>query len=446
MDPRQELEQLRKMKRLQELEAKAQGVQSPPNRPGQAALEGFGETATLGYLPQLQAAAEPAMNAVLNKITGQNVETDPYVQRRDENIARQHNLAEQNPKATLAGKVAGIGASMLAPMGAIAGTGSKAMQGIRTGATMGAAYNPGDEKGEVSPLQLGKRSVNAGIGGVLGGTLGAIGDKLSTAARRSRTVGELKDSAELAPQVKSEIDEALQGLNQNKIKPAADKLKELLKGKQLEVDPTYLRGVSPRLDKYAQLLEERAGNSGEDFATIAADKANILKRNLDRQAKYAASTPFEPGAAAKEKTAKAAADVIRNKISQVDPGVAPLNEEMGQAIRIRNSIARQAKSRPLRAINGKPGTDQGSMIDYIDKYAGSKLEQRAQDIDIAKSRLFPQGVAAELVHPLQATKALYKMGVRGAGATANLIEPVSNKATNPKAIDSLTKILMELKR
>lgn len=429
-EQQQELSELR---RLEELEKKFSQKQ-PESHPYQAALEGFGQTATWGHLPQFQAG--------VGKVLG----LGDYTQLRDENIARQEQQGETNPVASLVGKIAGVGAGMLLPMGAIAGTGSRAAQGLRTGAAMGAAYNPGDTKGEIHPFQPQQRLGNAAIGGVTGGLIGGIGDKISTAARRSRTIGDLKNSADLSPKIKSEVDAALQSLNEKKIAPAASKLEELLKGKSVEVDPTDFKGINPRFDKYSDLLAERAGNSGEDLASIEANKANVIKRNLDRQARYAQSTPFEPGSAAREKSAKSVADLLRNKIANVDPGVAPLNEEMGQAIRIRNTISRQAKNRPLRAINGKPGTDQGSMIDFIDKYGGSKLEQRAQDIDISKSRLFPHGVVEELVRPLEAPKALYKLGVRGAGAASNFVEPASNAATDPQSVNALSKILMEWKR
>lgn len=155
----------------------------PKTGAGAAALEHFGNAATLGYLPQLQAMAQPVMDRVLDKITGNHV-ADPkkslledemggYIQRRDANIARLALEKKEHPLASYAGMGAGIVGSALGTggMGALA-EGATAAQRLaaaaKTGAILGGAANPGDTEGDFDPLQVAARAKNSGIGAGLG--------------------------------------------------------------------------------------------------------------------------------------------------------------------------------------------------------------------------------------------------------------------------------------
>lgn len=160
---------------------KAFAPADPSTSAPMAALEGYGNTATLGYLPQLQAGSEMGMEK-LAKLFGAGPEAEDdklraqgfkvpehtYVQERDANIARQQQEESEHPIAATAGKAAGIAAtSMLPGVSAAKGAGFLARTGAAAanGALQGAAYNPGDEKGVVDPLQAKDRAINAGIGG-----------------------------------------------------------------------------------------------------------------------------------------------------------------------------------------------------------------------------------------------------------------------------------------
>lgn len=136
-----------------------QKTDAPPSSAGQTALESFGNTATMGYLPHAQAVVGSAMGL------------GDYTELRDENLRRQKVQAEQNPKAAAAGTVLGIGASALIPSAAFAKgatTAAKLLNGAKTGAAYGALANPGDTEGEISPVQLEERAKNAGVGVAFG--------------------------------------------------------------------------------------------------------------------------------------------------------------------------------------------------------------------------------------------------------------------------------------
>lgn len=153
---------------------------------GQAAIEGFGQFATAGYLPQLQALAGgliPDSNAQLDKdLQAQGFKIsqpeDTYLSRRDENIGRQEKLAQEQPVSYYGGGVAGLLTSAPAIGGAISklpllgakstGLLAKTAQAAGGGAVMGALQNPGDEQGKIDPIQAEQRMEGAKTGAKMG--------------------------------------------------------------------------------------------------------------------------------------------------------------------------------------------------------------------------------------------------------------------------------------
>lgn len=135
----------------------------------QAALEGFGQTASAGYLPQLQALAEPIQTKILNAVTGNNVPLPDYIEARDENIARQRQQSQDFPKTVLASKAVGIAPAAIA-LPATSSIGTTAA----LGAAQGALYNPGDKPGEMDLLQPKERLQNLLLGGATAGTLQGV--------------------------------------------------------------------------------------------------------------------------------------------------------------------------------------------------------------------------------------------------------------------------------
>lgn len=148
----------------------------PPEKPDlEAGLQGVGSASTLGYLPQLQAATEPLTFGLLNKLTGQDVKPDKYVEARDKYIQREDKLLERSPKSYGAGYLAGTVGSLAVP-GSVAGKLGLATKGLGklkqaalAGAATGGLMNPGDTEGEINPLQLKERLSNAAAGAAAGG-------------------------------------------------------------------------------------------------------------------------------------------------------------------------------------------------------------------------------------------------------------------------------------
>lgn len=197
----------------------------------QTAIEGFGKGASVGYLPQLQAATSQGVDAIgdakdkaLHAVglghlastdsqlreQGFDIPVETYVQARDANIRRQAQQAKDNPVTAKAAEIAGglttaVASSGVLPEAGAAKTllqkvGQGALQGAKTGFIYGAAANPGDKEGVVDPTQLNERALNAekgtAIGATIGGAIpviakgissgvGAASDKLKALAEKS---------------------------------------------------------------------------------------------------------------------------------------------------------------------------------------------------------------------------------------------------------------------
>lgn len=152
----------------------------------QSAIEHFGNAASFGYLPQLQAIANQIMpdpsageDAKLRAQGFTINQPEPnYIQDRDANIKRLNQEGQNHPYASAAGSVAGALAggaatSAVAPINAATKLGRVA-QAVRGGAIIGAVANPGDTEGQVGGLQLEDRLK----GGVTGGLIGGAGQGL----------------------------------------------------------------------------------------------------------------------------------------------------------------------------------------------------------------------------------------------------------------------------
>jgi len=432
-EQQQELQELDELEQLEKQFSNKPSA-APQARPAQAALEGFGQTASMGYLPQLQAGAENAVNNA-QRLTGlgaggadakleeqgfQLPERD-YVQMRDENIARQKQLAEKNPVASMAGKGAGIVASMAATPGAsllkgVSGVGGAVARGMAQGALQGAAYNPGDTKGVVDSTQFGDRAIGAGVGGLAGGAIGLMGGAVSSLSKGQKMIDRIKDSAGISKSVKGEIDGALSNVTKNVIIPRAGALKRLLQGKQIAINPDRLRGVSRGLNAYADRLAKRANIEGR--AVVDANKAQRLKQLLTDRADYNAGKTFDVSATAKQEGAEKAGGIVRRKLAELDPGVDKLNAEMGEAIRLRGAISKKAQSSPVSALEGDPGTDKGSVISSVDKMAGSDLVGLSTRIDRSKKLLMDP---TNFLKPLLIANEARKVGTRAAFKAGDLV-------------------------
>lgn len=153
--------------------------------PERAFLDAYANSALMGYLPQVEAGLSrmmPDPNAALDeqlRAEGFKVQQadESYLSERDKATQRLTRGAQQNPKASLGGTLAGAATGALLPVGAAAKgatLGQKVLTGAKTGAIYGGLMNPGDEEGKFDPIQIEKRADNIVQGAIVSGSIPAI--------------------------------------------------------------------------------------------------------------------------------------------------------------------------------------------------------------------------------------------------------------------------------
>lgn len=427
LTPQEELELLELEEQEHQAAASASPSQPKPSRPAEAGLEAFGQSATAGYLPQLQAGASQLVpnpsKSTDEKLRAQgfqiNQPEDGYVANRDQFINRGKQLEEENPEASLAGTAAGIGASMMVPGGAIGGIGKSALRG----AIQGAAYNPGDVEGKIDPLQLEDRAINAAQGGALGGVAGAASKGLQNLSRRQQMINQVKDSANLPEFVKKEIDAAKNTLRQKEIVPKEITLQELIKGKSGKVNPEIIRKGG--FENLASSMEK--GVAPGERSEMSLKNLIKARRAFDKGAKYSPQTVLDTASQAKVADKKIAADVLRNAIREASPEAAETISSMAPALKLEKALSKASNKDPLAFVKSKPGTMKNSLLDKIDQTTGSNLEGLGGEISTATSNLLDPSKIMSLRAPEEVKKLLYRAAIKG-GDVASQIPNVSDPA------------------
>lgn len=127
---------------------------------------GAAQGLTLGYLPQLMAAAKT-----------RSVSNSDYIAERDRQIADLAAMKAEDPASFTVGE---LGGSLALPIGVFGKAakgattlGRLAMQGGAAGILQGALQNPGDHPGQLSGAQFDDRANSAAMGALYGGAGGA---------------------------------------------------------------------------------------------------------------------------------------------------------------------------------------------------------------------------------------------------------------------------------
>ena len=159
-------------------EIKSNQADTEPQDGFMAALEGFGKGVTAGYLPQLQAKAQPLTDRLFKAIglgdaepapLSQLLENSPeYIKARDLNIKRQKEQSEQFPKTSKISEIiGGVTSAAAIPASRAAGL-ARLGQSVGSASIYSALSNPYDIEGVVDELQLDERLKNAVIGALTG--------------------------------------------------------------------------------------------------------------------------------------------------------------------------------------------------------------------------------------------------------------------------------------
>lgn len=255
----------------------------------QAALEGFGDSSTFGFLPEIQAAAEPGMTALFDQLTGQDVGSDlpDYDTRVAENEARQAMLSKEAPAASVAGQLGGALAGGGAVGAGVRGATKLAAPKLAAALAKGAqSNNILASAGSRLAQNLPEGAVISALGGTASGDVsGAIkqGAAIDTAISLAGPVARVgKKGAKLAmsrifgPSVKS-IDDFLERAPQINALRDKEEIGELA---QKAVDDLVSKNASEfqqardSLFGAVKLIESDAGQLADD-AVDALGKANV---------------------------------------------------------------------------------------------------------------------------------------------------------------------------
>ena len=204
----------------------------------------IGNALTLNYLPQIKAKTAQVLSG---DGVGNN---ENYLKRRDDEIAREQELAKAYPAAHATNTAIGMALPIVASMGglasveapaAIANLGAQgfkaaagriAVQGAKgaaTGAAFGFGGNPGDQKGVVDPVQLDDRLEAAKTGAKWGAALGAgptaIAEGLPAAISGGKWLGKKAVSIFLGPSGEA-IDKYIANPSAIKNAPSIESIKD----------------------------------------------------------------------------------------------------------------------------------------------------------------------------------------------------------------------------
>jgi hypothetical protein len=233
----------------------------------QSALQGFGNQATFGHLPQLNAAVEPVAAKIADLVTGGNsYETIPdYATRRDQWIAQQLAAKNASPKAYTAGQVGGgLSTGLAIPLGAAAEAGLplQMLSGAGSAIAQSALQNPGDQPGVVNPLQLSERAsnvVNNPTNIAVNALAPAVGPALNSAGGLLSALAERKAFKALGPYAR----QAMQAFNRDKVNSIG---RTALDEGVVTMPPTSYAGLENRANAAASTAGQNLGNTVEQMA------------------------------------------------------------------------------------------------------------------------------------------------------------------------------------
>jgi hypothetical protein len=375
----------------------------PQERTGEAFAQSFGNSATFGYLPQIQAGTEPFIQGALDAVIGDNTDQklaeqgfqfepsqEPnYLQRRDSYIQRQEQLAKENPYSSIAGDVAGAVTGGIVTGGALSGgakaasLGGRLVTGAKTGAAVSAISNPGDTEGEISALQLKDRATNALTGAALGAGAQAIGEIVAGAGKAIRKAPAKLENIStefgfrsLGPVAKDL--KAIRGRHDGKAI-----IKTLQDNKIIEAGDT-VESILPKVKK----LTDTAGQELDDVYTEISEAVSKASGNKSLTgAQFKAAQKLIPNG---EKIASEARNQIAGSLKNDSAG--KITESAQSALNFLKEKGRNLSIKDLREI--KTNLDRDIRYPSLDKNSSDQQKQLKAVRDIIKKEIDRIGESA----------------------------------------------------
>jgi len=231
----------------------------------ESALQGFGQGAGFGYVPELQAGTEWALDRVLPQFMGGGRRTS-YMDNLRQWREREKAIQAEDPLAYGAGAVGG---ALTIPMPGVAlAKGGTALARVGKaalgGAGMGLVMNPGETED-----QFKARLEQAALGGVVSGGMGAVGQGLTKAAGTFKK-GREALAMKLAGGRKAHMKEIPAGT------PQREKLVGFMEKEGMTKPGSSYEKV---LEKSTEIADATGKKLGDLYKGVTDDIAKVAKEN-----------------------------------------------------------------------------------------------------------------------------------------------------------------------
>ena len=242
--------------------------------------------------------------------------------------------------------------------------------GAAAGAAEGAARNPQDRAS--GAITGGLTGLGAGIGGE------ALGSALQAVSRPIKTAKMAMNPADMNKMAGDAIEDATKRLKSSE----ATNLAEQLKGKQVSLDTTRIRGIDPEIDS---ILASKANPYGEipSEAAFDATEANKIRQILDSNVSYKKLGPHARSAevAASDEGLKSNADRIRGQLHDISPGVSETYDQWAENLSAARSLDKGSQTNPVNVLTSpsKQGLNQS-----VDRAVGTDLRGLGSQLEAAK--------------------------------------------------------------
>jgi hypothetical protein len=281
---------------------------------GPSALDSVGagitNAVTLGYYPEIEAAAAPLISKVGDALTGSNtapaLQGKNFAQRREESAKDMQAIAAANPGSYAAGNVVGaIGSGALLPVAKGATMGARALSSGRLGGLLGFIQNQQQTEGAYDPIQLESRLKGGLFGAALGGGLQLGGDKLVSSLRGT---AEQRAFKSLGPYSR----EAQNNYARGKINEVG---REILDQGIVGGRPRSYESIAKRAGEAKTVAGQNLGNVVDDLA-VAGQQSGISpiarKSVSDQLRQELLGNPELPGVAKRNESYEALINAFEN--------------------------------------------------------------------------------------------------------------------------------------
>lgn len=398
----------------------------------EAALEGFGEGVSQGYLSNLQAALEKPSFAVMSALSGKDIKGDDYLQARDYYNQRQAKLKEESPGSFYGGQIAGTLAAT-SPTAALTKAPSVAGRVAKSGAVgagLGFLQNTAEKEGDLGSLDLGQRlesaAYGAGLGTLFQGAAEAYGAR-SLIKNKVLDFLSVKDAT--MKQNAAEIAEASRKLG---VKPTASMLKNSEELARLEdviaSDPVFGQSLSKQRNQiYGGVQKGIEGVTGERTSLTPFEVGERFKSNMAARVGETFDQPVSLFNKVAEDTrniplSEKSISSVRRNIENI-PGIGLSDKALGYAKELNNLKSADDVKTLMTNLNADLSTATGA-----DLIALGKIKPKLQNLEknsivraaIQSSATKKAGekTAQEILSELAAARKGYAQGMSELGQIA----------------------------